>query len=89
MLLGAWLGSVDAFEIDTYEGTKIVFTDGKVISTTLGFDKEATLGTYDDIYLGSLTGFTDGTLYGKFDVFLMRARLRLVDGIMLETVEVT
>ena len=36
MLLGAWLGSVYVFELDTNEGTELGYPDGKVLSTTLG-----------------------------------------------------
>ena len=60
-----------------------------MLSTTLEDSEGPTLGTYDDTDIGYLEGFTDGTSDVKIDSLLLRARLRLVDGLMLGTVEVT
>ena len=88
MFLGTWLGSVDLFELDTNEGTEIVFTDGRVLDATLGYAEGPTLGTYDDKYVGSLAGFTDGNPNGKLDVSLLRAGLGLLYGLKLGIVKV-
>ena len=59
-----------------------------MISTTLGFSEGPTTGTYDGTELGSLEGFNYGTVDGKFDALLMRARLWLIDWLMIGKVEV-
>ena len=48
-------------------------------STILGDNEEPTLGTYDDTYLVSLEGFTDGTADVKLDGLFMVARLVLLN----------
>ena len=58
-----------------------------MLSTTRGSTEEIFLGTYYDTDLGSVAGFTDGTVYGKFDGLLCRARLELLDGLKLGIVE--
>ena len=60
-----------------------------MLSTTLGSPEGPTIGTYYDIEIRSLAGFTYGTLYDNFDGLLLRARLWLVDRLQLGIVEVT
>ena len=59
-----------------------------MLDATLGYAEGPTLGTYDDKYVGSLAGFTDGSPNGKLDVFLLRAGLGLLYGLKLGTVKV-
>ena len=87
--LDAWLGSVDGLEIDTNEGSELGFPYGKLFGTTLGDSEVPALGTYDDIELGSLEGFTDETSDGGFEGLLLGARLGLVDGLKIVTYKVT
>ena len=60
-----------------------------MLGAILGAAEGPALGTYYDTYLGSLEGFTNGTADVKFDSLLLRAGLRVVDGLQLGTVEVT
>ena len=47
--------------------------------------KGPTLGTYDDIEIISLEGFTGGTADIKFDGLLLLSRIISVDGLKLRT----
>ena len=69
MSLGDLIVSVVGIDIGNNEGIKLGFWDGKVIGTELGDMGRSSLGTYNDIELGS----DNGTAGGKYEVLLLCA----------------